>query len=199
MRFKSVLSFTAIIYAQRKAIVSGFALLVCAVWLFQPPISVAQEPSSVLSQISSHDALLVVGPGGRIIYSKNEARKCVPASTLKVLTALAAIHHLGKSYRFQTEFYQDHDQNLKIKGYGDPLLITEVWQEIAKTLSSRLQGFKDLVLDSTILLMTYVSQGLSLPPMPIMPRMGRCVQILTRFLSRWMTRAGLSQQNPTPP
>ena len=134
---------------KRIAVVLGTAVLVCAVWLFRPPISVAREPSSVLSQISLHDALLVAGPGGRIIYSKNEARKCVPASTLKVLTALAAIHHLGKSYRFQTEFYQDHGQNLKIKGYGDPLLITEAWQEIAKTLPSRLQGFKDLVLDST--------------------------------------------------
>jgi D-alanyl-D-alanine carboxypeptidase/D-alanyl-D-alanine-endopeptidase (penicillin-binding protein 4) len=101
------------------------------------------------SRLSSQDALLVVGPGGHVIYSKNETKKCVPASTLKILTALAAIHHLGKTYRFQTEFYQDRDQNLIVKGYGDPLLISEVWQEIAQALAPRLQGFKDLILDDT--------------------------------------------------
>jgi D-alanyl-D-alanine carboxypeptidase/D-alanyl-D-alanine-endopeptidase (penicillin-binding protein 4) len=126
-----------------------FVLLVCAVWLLQPGISKAGESSSCLSRISSQDALLVVSPEGKIIYSKNETRKLVPASTLKVLTGLAAIHHLGESYRFHTEFYQDHDQNLKVKGYGDPLLISEVWQKIAQALASRLQGINDLVLDDT--------------------------------------------------
>jgi D-alanyl-D-alanine carboxypeptidase/D-alanyl-D-alanine-endopeptidase (penicillin-binding protein 4) len=109
----------------------------------------AGQASSLLSRISSHDALLVAGPGGQVIYSKNETKKCVPASTLKILTALAAIHHLQKSYRFKTEFYQDPGQNLKVKGYGDPLLISEVWQKIAQDLAPRLQGFKDLILDDT--------------------------------------------------
>ncbi|MBW1743754.1 MAG: D-alanyl-D-alanine carboxypeptidase, partial [Deltaproteobacteria bacterium] len=94
-------------------------------------------------------ALLVAGPDGRIIYSKNAAKKCVPASTLKILTGLAAIDHLGKSYRFRTEFYMDCDQNLKVKGYGDPLLISEVWQEIANALAPKLHGLNDLVLDDT--------------------------------------------------
>ena len=77
------------------------------------------------------DALLVADHDGQIIFKKNEAKKCIPASTLKLLTALAAIHHLGLSYRFKTEFYIDPKQNLKVKGYGDPLLISEVLQEIA--------------------------------------------------------------------
>ncbi|NVM21571.1 MAG: D-alanyl-D-alanine carboxypeptidase [Desulfobacterales bacterium] len=102
-----------------------------------------------MSWITSKDALLVAGPAGEILYKKNEAKKCVPASTLKILTSLAAIHHLGRSYRFRTEFYLDPEQNLKVKGYGDPLLISEVWEEIAQGIAPRLHGFKDLILDDT--------------------------------------------------
>ncbi len=107
------------------------------------------QASSLLDSISPQDALLVADPDGHIHYKKNETRKYAPASTLKLLTALAAIHHLGKSYRFRTEFYLDEKNNLKIKGYGDPLLVSEVWQQIAKALSARLKGCKDLILDNS--------------------------------------------------
>ncbi|NQU63553.1 MAG: D-alanyl-D-alanine carboxypeptidase [SAR324 cluster bacterium] len=59
----------------------------------------------------------------------------VPASILKLVTALAAIHYLGKDARFQTEFFQDTERNLYIKGYGDPSLTTAEWQKIAAELS----------------------------------------------------------------
>ena len=131
------------------ALIQAIAFLVCAVWLFQPTTSLACKPCSSLSRISSQDALLVAGPDGQIICGKNQIRQCVPASTLKILTALAAIHHLGATYRFKTEFYQDSSQNLKVKGYGDPLLISEVWQEIAQALAPRMHGFEDLLLDDT--------------------------------------------------
>ena len=131
------------------ALVQAIAFLVYGVWLFQPVFSLARQPFSSLSRISSQDALLVAGPDGQIIYGKNQMRQCVPASTLKILTALAAIHHLGATYRFKTEFYQDPIQNLKVKGYGDPLLISEVWEEIAQALAPRLNGFEDLLLDDT--------------------------------------------------
>lgn len=124
-------------------------LLVCTVWLLRPGDSPAAESSSCLNRISSQDALLVADSQGRIVYGKNETRKCVPASTLKVLTGLAAIHHLGGSYRFRTEFYHDENLNLKVKGYGDPLLVSEVWQEIAQNLVSRLDRVNDLILDDT--------------------------------------------------
>lgn len=143
-------SSTPFVHTRRIAVVLRTAIIVVyAMSLLQPITSQAQQASSCLSRISSRDALLVAGPEGKIIYSKNETRKYVPASTLKILTGLAAIHHLGESYRFHTEFYQDHDQNLKVKGYGDPLLISEVWQEIAQALASRLESVNDLVLDDT--------------------------------------------------
>jgi len=90
---------------------------------------------------------LVADASGHIVYKKNGRNKFIPASTLKLLTALAAIHQLGRSYRFQTEFYTRPDQGLIVKGYGDPLLISEVLQEIADVLAKRMHNFRDLVLD----------------------------------------------------
>ena len=102
-----------------------------------------------LNRILPTDVLLVADRNGQILYKKNEEKKYIPASTLKLLTALAAIRHLGACYRFKTEFYMDPDRNLKIRGYGDPLLISEVWREIAEVLGKKIKNFKDLILDET--------------------------------------------------
>lgn len=142
----------------RIALIWANAALVCTLWLCRPVSLEARQACALLSNISSQDVLLVASPDGKVLYKKNETKKCVPASTLKLFTALAAIHHLGKSYRFQTEFYLDTEQNLIIKGYGDPLLVSEVWQEIAETLAPRVQGFRDLILDDT-----YFVHDISIP------------------------------------
>ncbi|MBW2615117.1 MAG: D-alanyl-D-alanine carboxypeptidase [Deltaproteobacteria bacterium] len=127
----------------------GLAIVLLAISLWQPEISNAKQDHPWLNRITSTDALVVADPDGRLLYKKNEEIKFVPASTLKLLTALCAIHYLGSSYRFKTEFYVDTDSNLKIKGYGDPLLISEVWQEIAHGLAKKVRGFKDLIIDDT--------------------------------------------------
>ena len=120
-----------------------------AVSLSGPVFSHGLQDASCLNDLSSNDAVLVADPDGQILYGKNETTKCVPASTLKLLTALAAIHHLGSAFRFRTEFYIDPDQNLKVKSYGDPLLISEVWQEIADDLAKEIGDFKVLILDDS--------------------------------------------------
>ena len=86
------------------------------------------------------DAVVVSGPDNRILFSHNADALLIPASTLKVLTALTAFHYLGEGYRFQTEFYMDSASNLKIKGYGDPLLISEVIADIAALLYDLLKA-----------------------------------------------------------
>lgn len=60
-----------------------------------------------------------------------------PASTLKVLTSLAALRILGEDYRFETHFFIDLKNNLYIKGYGDPFLTSEAVLEIAQTLCKK--------------------------------------------------------------
>ena len=86
------------------------------------------------------DAVVVSDPKGHIVFSFNAETPLVPASTLKLLTALTAFHYLGPDYRFKTEFYLDSESNLKIRGYGDPLLISEIVDQIAVSLSRLLEA-----------------------------------------------------------
>jgi len=126
----------------------GLGMALTGLSLLHPPLANSKQGLPCLANITETDALLIADPRGKILYRKNERKKRIPASTLKVLTGLAAIEQLGLSYRFRTEFYMDPlQQNLKVKGYGDPLVVSEVLQEMADALSSRIRQVKSLVLD----------------------------------------------------
>jgi len=128
----------------------GIIIILMAYILSHPAtLSYGEDNFPCTGDIKASDAIVVADPHGRIIYKKNETKGCIPASTLKVLTALTALHALGRSYRFQTEFYLDQHRNLKVKGYGDPLLVSEVWEGISHALAERIQNTNDLILDDT--------------------------------------------------
>ncbi len=113
----------------------------------------ARQLDELKHLVGNHDAILLVNPQGRIVFSKNADSQLVPASILKIFTALVALHYLGPEYRFSTEFYLDQYSNLKIKGYGDPLLVSETLMEIVNNLIARLNAkskiINDLVLDDS--------------------------------------------------
>ncbi len=136
----------------------GLGMALTGLFLFHPHAAVSKQGLPCLANITATDALLIADPRGRILYRKNERKKCIPASTLKVLTTLAALEQLGPSYRFRTEFYMDPLQNLKVKGYGDPLLVSEVLEELADVLSGKLQRFQSLILDDS-----YFSPQIAIP------------------------------------
>ena len=58
----------------------------------------------------------------------------IPASTVKIVTCLAALEILGEDYRFETRFSLDKQNDLYIKGFGDPSLTSEVLTNIAEKL-----------------------------------------------------------------
>lgn len=62
---------------------------------------------------------------GRIIAERRAHEQFIPASILKIVTALGAIDLLGDDFRFETRFYLDKAGNLYIRGFGDPFLISE--------------------------------------------------------------------------
>lgn len=126
------------------------ALVICLLMADSSrPHAQTGDPFGIDKWISSRDAVLVADPGGKVVFSKNADRKLVPASALKVFTALIALYHLGPDYRFHTEFYQDGNNNLIIKGYGDPLLISEAVAIIAAHVAQRVPHVADVVLDDT--------------------------------------------------
>jgi serine-type D-Ala-D-Ala carboxypeptidase/endopeptidase (penicillin-binding protein 4) len=101
--------------------------------------------------IGPRDALLLIDGRGKSLLSIHAHRQLVPASVLKIVTALTAFHHLGPGYRFETKIFLDSDRNLTVKGYGDPMLVSEVVARIACGIAQRLgpsrRKIHDLVLD----------------------------------------------------
>ncbi len=155
------------------------------------------------NNIGHDDAVLVTNHQGRIIFSKNAEKPLIPASTLKILTSLAALHYLGPDYRFTTEFYVDAKANLKIKGYGDPLLISEVLAEISKSLSAnhsiKAQKINDLVLDASYFTRKIIVPGKteSLEPYDA-PNGALCVNFNTVYFKRIKDGSFISAESQTP-
>ncbi len=106
--------------------------------------------SAVGRRIGVKDALIVTQPEQSVLFEKFADRRRIPASVLKILTALFALETLGPNYRFPTDFYIDDAENLGIKGYGDPNLVSEIVEIAARTLAERLprKTVGDIVLDT---------------------------------------------------
>ena len=124
--------------------------LVFVIFPGQPgPSSAGSSSDSIESRLGPKDGVMLTDKNGELLFGHNICKKLIPASTLKILTALAALHHLGPDYRFPTEFYVNDENDLIIKGYGDPLLVSETVEHIAHILNNRLKRVRDIVLDDS--------------------------------------------------
>ncbi len=153
--------------------------------------------------IGNRDAVLVADPNGHIVFSKNVDTPLIPASTLKLFTALVAIHYLGPDYKFFTEFYMDRHSNLKIKGYGDPLLISETVVEMIRHLSMRLSAkygiINDLILDDSYFGVQTVIPGVNVSYEPYdAPNGALCVNFNTVNFKRNKNGVYVSAESQTP-
>ena len=123
------------------------------------PLAAEQSPCPFISSmLGANDSVMVTDNQGTPLFGHNIQKKLIPASTLKVLTALTAIRHLGPDYQFPTEFYLNDEKDLIIKGYGDPLLISETVENISHSLKSRIGRVHDLILDDS-----YFKQPINIP------------------------------------
>ncbi|RLB19047.1 MAG: D-alanyl-D-alanine carboxypeptidase [Deltaproteobacteria bacterium] len=159
----------------------------------------ARTPIPCMRKIPTSAGLLVMGGGGNILAAQHARDRFVPASTLKILTALTALHCLGPGYRFRTEFFLTPAHDLLVKGYGDPFLISEVWQDIADHVAKKLHFFKNLLLDDTFFAagITIPGQGLSTNPYDAPPG-ALCANFNTVFFSRDAQGHILSAEPQTP-
>ena len=114
--------------------------------------------AALCARIGPEDAIGVAAPDGSIIFSKNLNLLRIPASTFKILTALTAFHFLSPTYRFTTEFYLDDRNNLTIKGYGDPLLLSENVSAIAGELAKKQKVIHSLIIDES-----YFKEPIAIP------------------------------------
>ncbi len=90
------------------------------------------------------------------LITQDPSKPMNPASTMKLLTTFAGLELLGPGYRWRTEAYADGkivdgvlEGNLVLKGYGDPKVTLEQFQELVSRLRATglttIRG--DLVLD----------------------------------------------------
>jgi D-alanyl-D-alanine carboxypeptidase/D-alanyl-D-alanine-endopeptidase (penicillin-binding protein 4) len=76
----------------------------------------------------------ILSKDGKVIASHRADLALIPASISKFVTALAAFDQLGEDYRFKTDFFVNDRQDLFIKGYGDPFLVSEEIERIVRSL-----------------------------------------------------------------
>lgn len=96
----------------------------------------AQGWKSTFTSALKNGGAIAVDADGNVLFEHRAAEHFIPASTIKVATAASAIKYLGGDYRFKTEFYRDGNV-LYVKGYGDPFLVSEEFEVIAKALKAK--------------------------------------------------------------
>jgi len=161
----------------------------------------AADWGKVKSLIGPRDSIAVADPAGRIVIAKHARQKLVPASIVKIFTSLAALHYLGSNHRYVTDFFRDPDSNLVIKGYGDPLLISEAVDEIARELAGLIGDagmVNNIIVDDSYFNRPLTIPGISSSTQPYdAPNGALCVNFNTVFFKR--TQSGyISAEVQTP-
>lgn len=87
---------------------------------------------------------------GTPVIRYRDTEDFIPASTLKIATAFCALELLGPSYRYETTFLDDGANTLFIKGSGDPSLVSETLDLIAKDLSTYVRTVDLIVIDTSL-------------------------------------------------
>ena len=118
----------------------------------------AAQPAAATALID-HGGYILAG-NTPVAIAENDATPFVPASTLKIITALAALDILGPDHRFATRISRDRQNNLYIQGGGDPFLLTENITSIAKILyDSGVRQIGDLIIDDSAFDLDTVTDG----------------------------------------
>jgi serine-type D-Ala-D-Ala carboxypeptidase/endopeptidase (penicillin-binding protein 4) len=120
--------------------------LFCVPWM---QVQAAENTNTSIRHYIQNGGYAVKTVQGRIEGYNNDT-PFVPASTIKLVTCLAALEILSPEYRFVTRFHIDPDDNLYIKGEGDPMITSEDVAAIAKNLFDQgLRRVNSLIIDES--------------------------------------------------
>lgn len=143
----------------------GILGLVCLVWVVLP--SAASSPETFQARLEAAlavpalrgaqvAALVVRESDGQVLFAREPDRPMIPASNMKILTAMAALSTLGPVHRFETRIFASarpgaggRVSTLYVQGDGDPALNSEDWWQLVAGLKreglERVAG--DIVVD----------------------------------------------------
>ena len=160
----------------------GLPLWIALAALSLPPLAAAQEPpppelEELLSPITrdrvfrtSKVAVQMVDvQTGEVVFERQGDRQLSPASTMKVVTAAAALRTMGPAFRYETDLRArggvDGEGTLRgelfVHGTGDPTLVVEDLWKLVYDLKlagvERIQG--DVVFDESFMGQDYPLPG----------------------------------------
>ncbi|MCG8550376.1 MAG: D-alanyl-D-alanine carboxypeptidase [Desulfobacterales bacterium] len=126
--------------------------------------------STSLHVCAQTSGILLSDDQGKTIYAKNPDKPLIPASILKILTSLAAIKMYGQDFHFQTRaWYDQTTQDLYLKGFGDPLFVSEEITAFADQISRHLfklvskEIISSAVIRNIIVDQTYFAPQITIP------------------------------------
>ena len=106
--------------------------------LFGFALAVEPDWAALKKRVQPHiqKGVLLVAKSGRTCfhYTTDPDRRWIPASTLKVPLALYALDVWEENHHFHTEVYLRENQDLLIRGLGDPFFVSEEIQLMATVL-----------------------------------------------------------------
>lgn len=115
------------------------------------PAQAAAGVKEKIAAMAPQAVVYVEGADGNELVAQNADKPFVPASVAKLVTTWLALETLGKDYRFRTRFYLDDKRTLYVRGGGDPLLVSEELEPLAKELvaATGKAPFAGIVLDAS--------------------------------------------------
>ena len=123
--------------SSRPGPIKSLAMTLVAAGLLALAGAADASPDALSQALALPKAGLIAEEGGRVVIAKQADQPMVPASTMKILTALAAIQRWGLDHRFHTDFFRSPDGWLWAKGYGDPYLVSQELASIAEALKQQ--------------------------------------------------------------
>jgi serine-type D-Ala-D-Ala carboxypeptidase/endopeptidase (penicillin-binding protein 4) len=131
----------------------SYAFIFGAVFLFIIPLLLPiNSPAQELPGLRKHieNGGYALSKNGKTLFSKNLKTNFIPASTIKLITSLAALQILGPDHHFNTHLYLDSSNTLYIKGSGDPFLVSEKIGKITELIAEQgITEIRDIVLDDS--------------------------------------------------
>ena len=95
-------------------------------FVFVDEVTRSRFQASLEAFAAAHNACIAVGDGNGTLATVNGDRALAPASTIKLLTAVAALQTLGADHTFVTRALAA-DGNVYLVGAGDPVLSTPAY------------------------------------------------------------------------
>lgn len=96
------------------------------------------------------DGVIIISSDNKVMLDELADQSFIPASVVKVLTAYLAMNHWSPDHKFKTNIYHNNN-NIYVKGSGDPYLVTEDMIAIVDMISREgIDSIDNIYLDNSL-------------------------------------------------